>query len=281
MRQRLLAALTIILAFSPILASLAEKWLPFWMIVTSLGEEITYVALAIILYVGVSPNLGAFCLFPLATSGWLNALLKNLFALPRPPSEYWKIEVEGYSFPSGHAQSSATFWLSLALKLKKPLFIILSIEIVALISISRLVLGVHYPCDVLAGFSLGSSLAVISWKLEPKAVSMRPIYRAFTLLLYGSLLPLLYLVYPDKAFIRMGGVLIGASPYPLLKDKLAKKAPILARLIVTLVVLFFAFTLVSFTAKMHVLVQLSAYATTAFVSIASPLVYAVLYKQIA
>ena len=88
-----------------------------------------------------------------------NILLKNLVARVRP---YNAIEAlipivskpSEYSFPSGHAGSSfASAWV-LYRKLPKKCGIWAAI-LAALISFSRLYVGVHYPTDVLAGAALG------------------------------------------------------------------------------------------------------------------------------
>jgi undecaprenyl-diphosphatase len=58
-----------------------------------------------------------------------------------------------YSFPSGHtaAATVAAFLFSIALPVLTPLFFLFAV----LIGISRIYLGVHYPSDVLMGFTLG------------------------------------------------------------------------------------------------------------------------------
>lgn len=73
--------------------------------------------------------------------------------------------IETYSFPSGHTVSSFIFcailgWLVWQGKLK-PLYKYLIVTLLFLctltVGISRIVLGAHYPSDVLAGFCLGSA----------------------------------------------------------------------------------------------------------------------------
>ena len=63
-----------------------------------------------------------------------------------------------YSFPSGHATVSFACATVLALavpRLRVPLFVL-----AALISFSRVYVGVHYPLDVLAGAVLGVAIAI-------------------------------------------------------------------------------------------------------------------------
>ncbi|MFS0881533.1 phosphatase PAP2 family protein [Metabacillus niabensis] len=97
-----------------------------------------------------------------AGGGLVNSLLKNLFERERPNVNRL-IEIDGFSFPSGHSMGSMLFYGFLVYLLfrskqrkqrKIGLGILLCI-IILLIGISRIYLGVHYPSDVLAGFIAG------------------------------------------------------------------------------------------------------------------------------
>lgn len=104
-------------------------------------------------------------------AAWMADLIKLLVARSRPPVEHLQT-VHGYSFPSGHATQAAAFWLSLALALRplpaRPwmgaLLASACVLIVAAVCLSRVVLGVHYPSDVLAGALLGGGWAVYLWR---------------------------------------------------------------------------------------------------------------------
>ncbi|GAB6148188.1 phosphatase PAP2 family protein [Stetteria hydrogenophila] len=89
------------------------------------------------------------------------AFLKQAVAAPRPPRPLWLVEVEGPSFPSGHAAGSAALAASVALStgLDPLVTAALSLHAVA-VALSRLVLHVHYPLDVAAGLLLGAAAAV-------------------------------------------------------------------------------------------------------------------------
>ncbi|MGZ5246599.1 MAG: phosphatase PAP2 family protein [Flavitalea sp.] len=95
--------------------------------------------------------------------------LKTLFSRLRP-TDPLLLEVKGFSFPSGHAMSAMTFYgllIYLVYRyinrpvLKWSLILLLSIFIF-LIGISRVYLRVHYPSDVIAGFSMGMIWLVIA-----------------------------------------------------------------------------------------------------------------------
>lgn len=104
-----------------------------------------------------------------ATAGGLvlNTILKTAYERPRPGVFPWGQEVVTYSFPSGHAMSAAVVYGTvayLAARLqKRQLHRVLTLAaaglIIALISISRMYLGVHYPSDVLAGVTIGLAWA--------------------------------------------------------------------------------------------------------------------------
>ncbi|QCC60910.1 phosphatase PAP2 family protein [Natrinema thermotolerans] len=88
--------------------------------------------------------------------------LKALFALPRPPADVMPIplesEREGYGFPSGHAFAAAVVYGGLVSAYDRagdPRALAVAAALVALVSLSRVVLGVHYLGDVIVGAALG------------------------------------------------------------------------------------------------------------------------------
>lgn len=94
-------------------------------------------------------------------SAIMTFILKHIFVRNRP-NHLRLIKQGGYSFPSGHSMISVCVYgylLYLVLKIKnKALKYILSCLLVFLIlsiGISRIYVGVHYPTDVIAGYSLG------------------------------------------------------------------------------------------------------------------------------
>lgn len=93
----------------------------------------------------------------------LNILLKHLFGRSRP--ELLRVvEAAGFSFPSGHAMVSLCFYGMLAFLIARCLqrwrwrlaAAMLAVLLAAAIGISRVYLGVHYPTDVVAGYSAGA-----------------------------------------------------------------------------------------------------------------------------
>ena len=100
--------------------------------------------------------------------------LKLLFTRPRPLTPLLG-EASGYSFPSGHAFMSFTFFGLLIYlvhnkiqhKVTRLVVIGLLLVTTLMVGSSRIYLRVHYATDVLAGFSLGVMWLVISiWLLN-------------------------------------------------------------------------------------------------------------------
>ncbi len=93
----------------------------------------------------------------------LNQILKLIFHRPRPQFADPLLTAANYSFPSGHAMSSAIMYGLLAyfvlLGVKNPArrvaIIVGTIALVLLIGLSRIYLGVHYVSDVIAGYAAG------------------------------------------------------------------------------------------------------------------------------
>lgn len=90
-----------------------------------------------------------------------NFILKHLFHRDRPAFWHSLITETGYSFPSGHAMLSSALILCIIVILwntKWRIFsIIIGAIIVFLIGYSRLYMGVHYPSDIIAGWSVSAA----------------------------------------------------------------------------------------------------------------------------
>jgi undecaprenyl-diphosphatase len=105
------------------------------------------------------------------TSQALLYILKIIFHRQRPPASFIK-NITTYSFPSGHAFSSFVFcsilvyivqftkWKAIYKWIVSALLLLLSITI----GISRIVLKVHYPTDVLGSLMLGIAWVIcMAW----------------------------------------------------------------------------------------------------------------------
>lgn len=109
-------------------------------------------------------NLDAILLVVAVGGGALiNLLLKLLFGRPRPSFIDMFYEEIGFSFPSGHAMLSVLFFGVLAYLVWRHsqrggwrLIVVFTAAVLSLlVGVSRLVLGVHFLSDVLAGWTAG------------------------------------------------------------------------------------------------------------------------------
>lgn len=89
--------------------------------------------------------------------------LKHALGRARPDLWPWLVREHGYAFPSGHALGTATFYPLLALDLsadspgRRRLFLAFAFAGTLLVGYGRLYLGVHWPSDVLGGWTLGAA----------------------------------------------------------------------------------------------------------------------------
>lgn len=94
--------------------------------------------------------------------------LKRVFVRERPFITYAAIDramapLDRYSFPSGHTLHAVCFTWQLTAHFPELGWFL--IPLAALIAGSRVVLGLHYPTDVLAGGAIGASLAMLGTSL--------------------------------------------------------------------------------------------------------------------
>jgi undecaprenyl-diphosphatase len=109
-------------------------------------------------------------------AGVTNSLLKEAFARARPDIVPHLDSIGNLAYPSGHASNAMAFFLlaALMLAIKRPLlWRSAAVALALLIGTSRIMLGVHWPSDVLGGWLWGAAFALIGWwtvmRVEAKA----------------------------------------------------------------------------------------------------------------
>ncbi len=144
----------------------------FFSLVTHLGEETLFIVAGLLLFWCVDKLEGYYLLSVGLSGSMINQFLKLWFRVPRPwvkdPGftvvESARAGATGYSFPSGHTQSSVGIFSSAARWHKQRLLRILCVALCVLVPLSRMYLGVHTPADV--GVSVVVALA-LSFGLYP------------------------------------------------------------------------------------------------------------------
>ena len=94
--------------------------------------------------------------------------LKQWFTAPRPPRSVQAVtEAPGTTgFPSGHAISATVVYGGLVLardRLRDPRYVVGAGSVIILVGLSRVVIGVHYVGDVLAGYAVGAAILGVLW----------------------------------------------------------------------------------------------------------------------
>jgi undecaprenyl-diphosphatase len=153
---------------------------PLWLLemardITALGgvAVLTLLILAVAAFMGLRRLWSAMWLLLLSAGGGMvvSTLLKDSFGRARPDLVPHLSHVSSASFPSGHSMMAATVYLTLGVLLarvepeRRVKVFVLSVAVVVtlLVGISRVYLGVHWPTDVLAGWTVGASWALLVW----------------------------------------------------------------------------------------------------------------------
>jgi len=146
-------------------------------LITELGTDKFYLPAILFIFWWIDEKKGFRLGILMLLSAWINTVLKSTFKQPRPfnldPS--LGLAYEGtYGAPSGHAQYALSFWVPMAAWLaggkpgrKRIVVWAAAIFLVLLIGFTRLYLGVHFPTDLLAGWSVGAIILLLMYVLSP------------------------------------------------------------------------------------------------------------------
>lgn len=132
-------------------------------------------ALAVVGYLLLQSKVRAALLIVFSVGGGLlvSTSLKVLIGRPRPDLFEHASIVYTSSFPSGHSMMSAVVYLTMGALLArvqsgraiKAYILLCAGALTLLVGLSRIYLGVHWPTDVLAGWTAGSTWALLCWLL--------------------------------------------------------------------------------------------------------------------
>jgi len=166
---------------------LGPSWIEFLARdITALGGTAVLVllTLAVLGFLLLSRRWGAAVFVTLSMLGGtlLSNALKSAFDRPRPDLVPHAVEVSSASFPSGHAMLSAVAYLTLGALVAEVLpqrrfrvyLLLCAVFLTLLVGTTRVYLGVHWPTDVLAGWSIGAAwalmCALMAWWMQKRGV---------------------------------------------------------------------------------------------------------------
>lgn len=128
-----------------------------------LGEEATAIVIVCVLYWCVDRRFAVRIGYAFIYSGIIAQGLKVVFRIPRPwvkdpgfiPRESALNTATGYSFPSGHTQTGAAVYGTIAYESRRKWLKIVCAAAFVLVGFSRMYEGVHTPWDVSVGMIIG------------------------------------------------------------------------------------------------------------------------------
>ncbi len=172
----------------------------FFRIITELGSETFFIVVIPPIYWCINKKFGYRLLVITTLAAYITVIIKNITRLSRPSQSLLGTTYGTYSFPSGHAHGTTTFWLYLIQHYKKNWLLIVGVFIIGLVSISRIYLRVHYWSDVLVGIALGVATVVAFIVIEPRVRRMIQSSSFDQRLFMSVVIPLLLIIYAILQF---------------------------------------------------------------------------------
>ena len=165
----------------------------FFSIITFCGDETVFMAVGLIFFWCISKSQGYYLLCTGFIGTVINQFLKIVCRIPRPWVKDPKFTIvesareaaSGYSFPSGHTQTSVALFGGIARANKLLPIRIIAVAFCILVPLSRMYLGVHTPLDVFVSIGIAVILIFVAYPLFMKAVNTPKLMYAILLSLTG------------------------------------------------------------------------------------------------
>ncbi|MBE6696306.1 MAG: phosphatase PAP2 family protein [Ruminococcaceae bacterium] len=181
-------------------------------LITLFGEETIFMAAGMIVFWCVDKFKGYYILCVGFFGTIINQFLKIVCRVPRPwvkdPNftivESAREAASGYSFPSGHTQTSVGLYGGVCRITKNKALRITMIALACLVGLSRMYLGVHTPTDVLVSAAIAIILIFVAYPIFKKAEGspkvMYSVLAFFLATMIAYLCFVLYFPFPPEAY---------------------------------------------------------------------------------
>ena len=171
--------------------------------ITYLGDETVFLVIALFVFWCVSKKWGYYLMGVGLAGTVINQFLKLVFRIPRPwvlDEEFTIVEsarggAAGYSFPSGHTQSSVGTFGGIAHFTRCNWLRVACWVLLVLVPFSRMYLGVHTPLDVFVSFVIATALVFGLKPLMDRSDRQPGVL--YLMLLVMAVLALAYLLYVE------------------------------------------------------------------------------------
>lgn len=137
-----------------------------------LGSVTFFLIIIPLIYWSIDAAFGRRLIVVFLLSGWTNLTLKEWWQRPRPFQVSGRVEALAqeatFGLPSGDVQNATVVWGMLAAHFKRNWLTALAVVYIAVVALARMILGVHFPQDVLVGALLALAFVGATFWLEPR-----------------------------------------------------------------------------------------------------------------
>ncbi len=193
-------------------------------IITIFGEELVIFPIVTFIYWCFNKEMGYWLCWCISCGNMTVNSVKGLVNAERPIG-YEGIRTlrehtaTGSSFPSGHTQAAANISTGIARAVNRKRFWAIAIILPALVGLSRLYLGVHWPVDVIAGYAIGFALPLILWLFYRKFAKYKPAMFLISVLVFS---PFCFILGDVTNFWKAFGFGIGLTIGAFIETKFIK-----------------------------------------------------------